>query len=225
MRATLARGCAHWPSRGQGRSLFAEFAPRPPRRCPRQPAGGWTAVARKGGHGTGSAPGKQVTSDGIRIASFFPVVFSASSSQRTPEAAICLICKKQKRSPPKHLGPAGNTPREGGRISSLGEEGRRIAFFTLLRATIPECPLRNSWRCWRRSRRAAKREGGWPPPPRRTGSGRGDFYLAAKVRGLTLEPPLHTHRDAPSVPRRYSSCPLACTHTRRTPTNPATRSH
>ena len=42
------------------------------------------------------------------------------------------------------------------------------------------------------------------------------FHPAAKVRGLSLEPPLHTPPDAPSVPRRYSSIPLAC-HTRAGP--------
>ena len=59
----------------------------------------------------------------------------------------------------------------------------------------------------------AKREGGWRPPPLRSGSGRGDFLPRREgPSGLSLEPPLHTHRDAPSVPPRYSSIPLACTH-------------
>ena len=63
---------------------------------------------------------------------------------------------------------------------------------------------------------SAKCDVGWRPPPRRKGSGWGDFRLAAKVRGLSLEPPLHTHRDAPSVPPRYSSSPRDA-HTRAGP--------
>ena len=91
-----------------------------------------------------------------------------------------------------------------GRISFLSEEGRRIAFFTHLR---PSTTLGHHWptggaaggaAAARRNARAdGARAHGEVAPAKVI------FRLAAKVRGLTLEPPLHTLPDTPPLPSRH----------------------
>ena len=78
---------------------------------------------------------------------------------------------------------------------------------------------------WRRAAARRNASAGEVRPHGEVASVRVIFHPAAKVRVLTLEPPLHTHRDAPSAPPRNSSYPLSCTSTRHTPTNPAPRPH
>ena len=123
-------------------------------------------------------------------------------SWRTLEATICLICKKQKRSPPKPLRPAENTRGKAPHFLVRpwkAEDVPSSVFDTLTSA--------------RHSSAAGSAVGGavaaWPNAMadglralRERAPVEVIFHLAAKVRVLSLEPPLHTHRDAPLVPRR-----------------------
>ena len=149
-------------------------------------------------------------------------------SWRTLEATICLICKKQKRSPPKPLRPAENTRGKAPHFLVRpwkAEEVPSSVFDTLTSArhssATPRC-----W--WRRGGRVAKRDGGWAPSPQRKASGRGDcspFREGPSALARTTSP--HPPRRSPSsVPALImSSTSLLHTNTPLAANAPAGRVH
>ena len=74
--------------------------------------------------------------------------------------------------------------------------------------------MRNSRRCWRRCRAAAKREGGWASSPQRFGSGQGDFSPrreGARAYARTTSP--HPTGRSPSSVATLIISSVACMHT------------